>query len=199
MIPELEAAGFLQDVTDEEHITGGYRAPKDAHRFSTAYHIIHDYVSIGDLSNVPIDSNSNVWYKDEWKYIFTECSRVNIALSGLLEYRVKKNASDLSSETHNGKYVLAGIWFVQDVNYALEGYPSGSPSRLPNSDKPGISKHTMGLAVDIDAYWAIPREQRWAPAINNIARRFNLIRPYHNLYIAYADVTIDETWHFERP
>ena len=199
MIPELETAGFLEDVSDQDHITGGYREPKDAHRFSTAYHIIHDHISIEDLADTPSDSDRNVWYKDEWEYLFPECSSVNVVLGGLLEYRVKKNASNLSSETHNGKYVLAGIWFVQDVNYALEGYLSSSPSRLPNTDQPGISKHTTGLAVDIDAYWAIPREQRWAPAINDIARRFNLVRPYHNLDIDYADVTIDETWHFERP
>ena len=49
MIPELESAGFYKDTPDEEHITSGYRDARLAHKLSTAYHIIHDLISIEDL------------------------------------------------------------------------------------------------------------------------------------------------------
>jgi len=84
MIPKLEDAGFYEDTPDQDHISGGYRDPETAHRVSTAYHIIHDLVSIDDLRNVPKDMDGNIWFKDEWKYLFPDCRNVNIVRDWLL-------------------------------------------------------------------------------------------------------------------
>jgi hypothetical protein len=199
MIPELEAAGYLQDTADEDHITGGYRTPAEAHRFSTAYHIIHDLVPVESLENDPTDSDGNIWYREEWEYLFPQCSPLSIALAGLLEYRIKHNASTLASATHNGSFVFAGVWFVADVSYALEGYPRDDVDRLPNSGEPQVSRHVTRQAVDIGNYWAVPLGRRWEQTIDDIARRYNLVRPYNNLLIEYAGVRINEPWHYERP
>jgi hypothetical protein len=39
----------------------------------------------------------------------------------------------------------------------------------------------------------------WSYGIDDIARRHNLIRPYRSLKINYANIVVDEWWHFERP
>lgn len=39
----------------------------------------------------------------------------------------------------------------------------------------------------------------WDPRIDNIARQYNLVRPYRNLKLDYANMIINEWWHFERP
>lgn len=75
----------------------------------------------------------------------------------------------------------------------------GSTSRIPNLEEPPISKHVTGEAVDVGYYWSVPNARRWDQAIDDIARRFNLLRPFHNYILEYADVRIDEPWHYERP
>ncbi len=85
------------------------------------------------------------------------------------------------------------------TNYALEGYATWDPHRLPNSKKPSVSRHTTGEAFDIASegilditVWTQPRGR-----IDEIAAKYNLFRAYHNRYIAYADYTAPEYWHFE--
>ena len=195
MIVELEEAGFLDDQRDQDHITVGYRTPSDAHRFSTAYHIIHNQVSIEALSETPVDHDGNIWFDEDWTFGLYICPP--LVFYQWLEYQIKQNASNLAPETRSG-WTFAGVWLIRDVSYALEGYASSSQSRLPNSTKPGISKHVLGLAVDLD-FSRLAVAELWSPTIDNIARRFNLLRPFHNLYIDYAGEKIDEPWHFERP
>ena len=200
MIPELETAGFYADMPDEEHITAGYRDPKLAHRLSTAYHIIHDLITVDDLKKNPVDLDGTTWYKDEWNYLFPDCPGVNIVIDWLRDVRIKQNASaQVPSEYYNSSFsTWVGIWRIQSPAYALEGYTSGNSSRLPNSNNPTISKHVLGVAVDIGNGLINPNLE-WSQAIDNIARKFNLARPYHQLKIDYANIVIDEWWHFERP
>jgi hypothetical protein len=196
MIPELERAGFYADMPDEEHITSGYRDPELAHRLSTAYHIIHDLISINDLQKNPVDLDGTTWYRDEWKYLFPDCPDINIVIDWLRDRRIKQNASaQVPPEYYNSSFSVGGI---QSPAYALEGYESSDPYRLPNSSSPTISKHTLGVAVDIGVGLINPN-LKWTQEIDDIARKYNLIRPYRQFKIDYANVEIDEWWHFERP
>jgi RHS repeat-associated protein len=199
MIPELEEAGFYEDMTDQEHISGGYRDPRTAHLVSTAYHIIHDHISIDELRETPRDMDGTIWFRDEWKYIFPDCPGLNIASQWLLELRVKQNAANLiPTDYYNSDfYVWVGVWRIKSSPYALEGYPAGDPRRLPNSDNPAISKHVLRQAVDIFIGFS-NQESVWDREIDAIASDFHMVRPYHELYIDYADLTLDEWWHFER-
>ena len=199
MIPELEKAGFYADIPDWEHVTSGYRDPKLAHRLSTAYHIIHDLISVNDLQKNPVDLDGTTWYRDEWKYLFPDCPDINIVIDWLRDRRIKQNASaQIPPEYYNSSFSVGGI---QSPAYALEGYESSDPYRLPNSSSPTVSKHVLGLAVDIGEIGKpISNESvMWDPRIDNIARKFNLSRPYHGLTVSYANIVINEWWHFERP
>ena len=200
MIPELEAAGFYTNMPAENHITVGYRDPKTAHRVSTAFHIIHDFIADSDLEKTSVDLDGTIWYKDEWKYLFPDCDKVNIVSNWLKDLRIKQNASaQISPDYYNSKYyVWDGIFRIKSSAYALEGYASGDPRRLPNSNNPPISKHVLGLAVDIGNGFSNPNLQ-WSSEIDSIAMKYDLIRPYHQLKIDYANVVVDEWWHFERP
>jgi hypothetical protein len=199
MIPELETAGFYADTADEKHITNGYRTPKLAHILSTAYHIIHGLVSVNDLQKNPIDLDGTTWYKDEWKYLVQDCFGINIAWDWLRDRRIKQNASaQVPPEYYNSSFSVGGI---QSPAFALEGYESSDPFRLPNSSSPTISKHALGLAVDIGEIGKPVGDVKnvmWNSEIDDIARKHNLTRPYHDLFIAYANFTVDEWWHFER-
>jgi hypothetical protein len=200
MIPELEAAGFYEDIPDQEHITGGYRDPKIAHRVSTAYHIIHDLISVDDLKKTPRDLDGTIWYKDEWKYLFPECENANIAIAWLEELRIKQNAAARIPAAYYNKdfYVWEGIFRIKSSPYALEGYPSGDSHRPPNSNNPSISKHVLGLAVDI-FNGCENLDLMWSQEIDTIAIKYHLVRPYKDLKIDYANAIINEWWHFERP
>ena len=199
MIPELEEAGFYEDMPDQEHISGGYRNPRTAHLVSTAYHIIHDLISIDELRETPKDMDGTIWFRDEWKYIFPDCPGLNIASQWLLELRVKQNAANLipTDYYHSDFYAWVGVWRIKSSSYALEGYPAGDPRRLPNSDNPAISKHVLRQAVDIFIGFS-NQESVWDREIDDITSDFYMVRPYHELYIDYADFTLDEWWHFER-
>jgi RHS repeat-associated protein len=196
LIPELEEAGIFEDKADWEHITSGYRDPKLAHVLSTAFHIIHGMVSVSDLQKNPIDLDRNVWYRDEWKYLFPDCPGINIVITALRDRRIKQNASaQVPPEYYNSNYSVGGI---KSPAYALEGYESTDAYRLPNSNSPTVSKHVLGIAVDIGDGLINPN-RKWDQKIDDIARKYNLARPYHQLRIDYANVDIDEWWHFERP
>jgi RHS repeat-associated protein len=217
MITDLEDNGFLTQIPDVDHITQGNRTQREAHAFSTAYHILHDFVSIEDLRKTPVDSDRNVWYKPEWDALY--CSAQNIYVDpqlrmqwlGYLDYLIKKNASEYGAQIGGWSgsiYTLYGS--VPDVSYALEGYERSNPKRLPNSSLPGISKHTYGQAADIGRIREIngkPRdipkskEQVWGlpnSDVDRIARRWGLHRPLINgNYAWYTDDEPSEWWHFE--
>jgi RHS repeat-associated protein len=201
LIPDLEKAGFFADISDEDHVTVGYRDQKIAHRVSTAYHILHDLITIDELKETPQDVDGTVWYKEEWNLLFPECDDINIALDWLRDLRIKQNASAQVPPEYNQTRIWFGVLPINSPSYALEGYASGDQHRLPNSDNPPISKHTLGLAVDIgDPGKSISDSNAlWDPKIDEISRKYNLVRPYHNLMIDYANMTINEWWHFERP
>jgi hypothetical protein len=214
MISELEGQGYLTQIPDADHITQGNRTKKQAHQFSTAYHILHDFVSIEDLRKTPIDSDRNVWYKQEWDVFYcsgeypTDPSQVSSF--AYLDYLVKKNASTYGSQIGgwNGS-IFTQFGSIPDVNYALEGYERSDSKRLPNSSLPGISKHTYGQAVDIGRIGEIngkpidilPSELRvWQQPnseVDRIARKWGLSRPLNGNYAWYTDDEPTEWWHFE--
>jgi hypothetical protein len=199
MIRELEVVGYLEDIADQDHISDGYRPRAEAHRISTAYHILHDVVTIDDLRRHPSDLDGTTWYREDWEYLFPACESGD-PLAWLLKLRVKSNAALQVPRTYwnAGETVWVGILPVPSPSYALEGYPAGDVRRLPNTDDPRISKHVLGLAVDVAFGWAVPFSSRWDEKIDSIARDYNLVRPFHNFVVTYANTVIDEFWHFER-
>jgi hypothetical protein len=212
MIAELEDESYLSDIADDMHITEGRRSPARAHKFSTAYHILHDFVSIEDLRKTPKDLDGTIWYKDEWDVLF--CLSQDTSLDpqkrigwlGYLDYLVKKNASDQAgSDIQMGGNISGYIYTlwgrVRDVYYAAEGYAFGDPHRLPNSSYPGVSNHVHGNAVDISQYRL--RKEIWEEQsyteIDRIARKHGLRRPLNSEnYVWYTDDEIQEWWHFEQ-
>jgi RHS repeat-associated protein len=214
MISELEDKEFLTNIPDENHIpdNGGLRSKETAHRWSTAYHILHDFVLIDDLRKNRIDIDGNIWYRDEWDFLYCTALYPNSFLDpqtrllqlGYLDYLIKKNASANAKEIHfRGNisgYIITGFGLVRDVSYALEGYPTGDPFRLPNVSDPAISKHVSGHAVDVSE--GILREDLWGETgyteIDRIAHNHRLKRPLNsNDYVTYTDDEIAEWWHFE--
>lgn len=203
MIRVLEKEHFLKDVPDQDHIGSGIRSNQVAHRWSTAYSIIHDKISITDLRKTPRDLDGNVWYNKNWEFIprDSECHLTPV-LEDLLEYRVKKNASDKADNfLYKGRnpfkgWIKAGLGYVKDVPFALEGYPGNDPKRLPNflsSQNLPMTKHVLGLAVDIEIWGPV---NLWDNRIKDIADKYNLVRPFtENNGKGYPE----EAWHFERP
>lgn len=212
MIAELESEGYLVNVADDAHIRDGRRTPQDAHKYSTAYHILHDFVSIDDLRKTPKDLDNNTWYKEEWDIFYCLSQDVHLdpqkrtGWIGYLDYLVKKNASDLAKDIHMGGnfggYIYTPWGRVRDVYYALEGYIYGDLHRLPNSSYPEVSRHVSGWAVDVSE--DILREDIWLQqgftVIDEIAHKHGLKRPYNNQsYVWYTtENLIAEWWHFER-
>ena len=191
MISDLEDENLLIDLPDQKHVSEGYRPKEKAHILSTAYHIINDYITIDDLRETPVDLDGNVWYKSEWDYL--NCA--GIAGKVLLDVLVNQNA--LSKVPNDAKITRFKIPY--NTTYALEGYPTWDPHRLPNTNSPKVSRHTLGEAFDIGLDGRsnpVPWEQ-FNGKIDGIARRHNLFRAYYNRYIAYADYTAMEWWHFE--
>jgi hypothetical protein len=191
MISELEDEKLLIDLPNEKHISEGFREKGKAHILSTAHHIINDYVSINDLRKTPVDIDGNVWYKPEWDYL--SCAGIAGAL--LLEALVKQNA--LSKVPAEYRVTFYNIPY--NTNYALEGYDKLDPRRLPNIRKPTVSRHTTGEAFDISidgrsnpGLW-----EQSGGKVDEIARKYHLFRAYYHRYIAYANYTAMEWWHFE--
>ena len=207
MISELESKGYLVDIPDLDHIEAAYRFPADAHKFSTAYHILHDFVSIEDLRETPIDADGNVWYKEEWDALY--CSVVyptnapQVSSRSYLDYLVKKNASEKGAAHIGGrnpfkKYIFTPFGWVADVTYALEGYTASNPKRLPNSSLPGISKHVYGQAVDISIGYKDELREMGYTEVDEIASKYKMRRPYNREnYVSYTDDEKAEWWHFE--
>jgi hypothetical protein len=210
MISELEDKSYLKNIPDEDHIpdNGGFRSTEIAHRWSTAYHILHDFVSIEDLRKTPVDSDGHVWYKQEWDAFYcsgsSQIGLPQISPLSYLDYLVKKNASELAKDIRiNGRfsgYIYTLFGRIPDVSYALEGYKAGDPRRLPNVAYPSVSKHVSGLAVDVSV--DILREDIWQQLgyteVDRIAQSHRLKRPLNSSdYVAYTDDEIAEWWHFE--
>ncbi len=67
---------------------------------------------------------------------------------------------------------------------AFEGYPSGDPRRLPNTDNIAMSEHCPGRAVDVKINWR--NGGGWNAMANWVTKKSGLKRPISN-----------EPWHFE--
>jgi hypothetical protein len=211
MISELEDKNYLTDMPDTDHILVGHRSADDAHKFSTAYHILHDLVSIEDLRKTPIDVKGNVWYEEWWDVFYCgyqsqqtfPTDPPQVSSLAYLDYLVKKNASNLVKDETQLPFrpqniIYTSFGFIQDVTYAMEGYPVGDPRRLPNVSLPGISKHVYGQAVDISIGATDKFKETGYTEIDEIASKYQLKRPYNkDDYVAYTDDEIREWWHFE--
>jgi hypothetical protein len=123
---------------DRNPLDGGLRSPKTAHRFSTAYHILHDFVSIEDLRKTPIDADGNIWYKQEWDIYYCLFNNVfldpqkRITWLGYLDFLIKRNASDQVENHISGRfsgYIYTLFGRIPDVSYALEGYTGSDQSK----------------------------------------------------------------------
>jgi len=188
LVERLEMEGFLRKGLD--HITAGGRTPAAAHKFSTAYDIIHNHISLEALQETPVDADGNVWYPHSLPTDLTCLSEYQLIA---LETLVKSNASYISRDTQNRTLICTQYGCFPDVSFALEGYPRGDPRRRPNTDRWPVSKHVYGLAVDVGDNWATT--EYWKPEVDAIANEFDLNRPYFPGNIVEP---IDEYWHFER-
>ena len=194
MIEELEQSGFLKNA----YIIDGVRDPSDAHRFSTAYSIIHDVVSLEAIENTPEDRDRNAWWPPNIPKICIP--HENTALRELLITLIRYNASSLSPETQTNDLVCTSYGCVRDVSFALEGYPRGDVRRLPNTDSLDVTKHVTGLAVDVGG-WKCAVFGRffcvdeWDRRVDEIAGEFRLFRPF---YPGNPRDFPPESWHFER-
>ncbi len=191
MISELEDENLLKDIPDQKHVAEAFRNKEKAHILSTAHHIINDFVTIDDLRATPVDMDNNVWYRPEWDYFYCAGPGGRFILNML----VKLNA--LSKVPND--YRTTRFKIPYNTLYALEGYASWDPHRLPNITNPNVSKHTIGEAFDIsgDGRTNPAQWEQFNGRIDDIAKNNNLYRAYFNRYIAYADYTAMEWWHFE--
>ena len=188
MIAELEMEGFLIDGD----INSGYRSSSDAHRFSTAYHILHEDISLNDIMTTPVDQDGNRWWPEN---VFECIPEENDALKEILKTLVFYQASNNSPETQYG-LVCTDYGCVPDVTFAYEGYEIGDPRRLPNKSNVHVSKHVKRLAVDIVDWKNTGDYIVWNPRVNTIARKYNLVSPFHP---GNRDNYPEEFWHFEHP
>jgi len=213
MIEELEDAGYLKEMPNENHIPedGGFRTTQTAHRWSTTYHILHDFVTIEDLRKTPVDTDGNIWYKEEWDSFYclsqselVEPSYYRSIWLGYVDFLVKKNASNNASEIHLGGrisgYLYTAFGRIRDVTYALEGYMATDSRRLPNTPHAEVTRHVSGLAVDVSI--GILLDDIWKQVayteIDRIAHNNRLKRPLNtNNYVEYTDDENPEWWHFE--
>jgi RHS repeat-associated protein len=192
-IAELEGEGYLTNLPDAMHISSGRRTDREAHKFSTVYHILHDFVSIDDLRKTPKDLDGNIWYKEEWDVHYCAYKnsnldpRIRTVARGYLDYLIKRNASNQTPYHLKGRLkgtIYTPYGSIMDVAYGLEGYEAGDPKRLPNSSYPGLSRHVSGWAVDIGGLDDVKQIDIWTEqktsAIDKIAYKHGLHRPYNN-------------------
>jgi len=157
---------YLQSLGINCKITKFLRKKRTAHRWSTAHHIVFGKVSIGALRRLEDgrDRDGFQWYKPEWD----DGSDDSTSANSIEE--IRQNAITLGAP---------------NTEYALEGYGSKDPARLPNLGDIPISKHVYGLAIDVLVDWS-QFGGAWSQHARETVSQFGLIRPVP-----------DEPWHFE--
>lgn len=163
--------------------TSGCRPKKKAHRLSTGYHIINNFVTLPQLqSRLPVgpgdpgseyhDVDGNLWYQRGWTVEQT-----------------KANAKDI--------YVSSGG--TPDVPLAYEGYEAGDPRRDPNTkdpQKPIVSAHTRGQAIDLSRRNVVWIKDTWDAEHERVINSYGLHRPVDKSSPYGSDAA--EYWHYEK-
>lgn len=135
-----------------------YRAPKLAHRWSTAFSICNGDIDLGTLRQRldGRDDDGNIWLSPDW-----DCAK-NAQASAASCPLVLSNARKLAAP---------------GVAYAREGYQSRNSRRWPNRVDIPVSDHVYGTAIDLNVAWSRLGDP-WSKEANTLIERFGLFRPY---------------------
>ena len=138
-------------------ITQHYRSRKQAHKWSTAYHIASGHITLGALRMLKNgkDKDGNIWYESDWDDVRLDNELTKIP-KNILENAMNKS---------------------RKMNYAEEGYESNSPYRAPNLASIPVSKHVNGKAIDLYVDWP-QLGGAWSEEAEKIISKFGLIRPH---------------------
>jgi len=173
-LTELVQRRYMENI----RIVQIFRPPEEAHRYSTAYSIQQHRVDPQVLQDHPIDLDGNVWLKDGWRYGHYQSEQCvdepALCAATMFNAGLKGAWSDFTCE---------GLYCYPMANLAHEGYPHGDPRRLPNNDSVPMSKHVIGMAIDIEGNWLI---NAWSREVDILAAEYGFSRPIAN-----------EHWHFE--
>lgn len=138
-----------QHVDDDIVLLEGMRDARKAHRWSTAYAIRNDQISIETLKKLPggRDADGNRWY-----------------VEGETPAQIRRRAADLGLNSPSTP--------------AAEGYPRGDSKQFPNEWDDGISNHLIGKAIKVSIPWTTEKAgQLIDPIANEIIKKFGLQRP----------------------
>lgn len=138
-----------QHVDDDIVLLEGMRDARKAHRWSTAYAIRNDQISIETLKKLPggRDADGNRWY-----------------VEGETPAQIRRRAADLGLNSPSTP--------------AAEGYPRGDSKQFPNEWDDGISNHLIGKAIKVSIPWTTEKAgQLIDPIANEIIKKLGLQRP----------------------
>lgn len=176
----------------------GMRSAKDAHLFSTAYHIYEGLVPLSSLQSLPDgkDIDLNVWYKKEWETYSPAMGFDRAATEAEIMERAKDHALNASPRTQikeNWGFSIVGLTFAE------EGYESDDPKRAPNLKSVPVSVHTTGNAIDLQGIQWSEFGGAWSDEAIAFVASFGLWRPFNSETAGSPDNPRGavEDWHFE--
>ena len=109
----------------------------------------------------------------------------------------QSNMDPLDQAQANIEFIVSGMmascaasaWGPPQGAQASEGYPTGHPSRRPNTREVGVSNHCGGEAIDITFPFVF---NYYDPIVDAVAIQFGLYRPVKD------SGRSPEHWHYER-
>ncbi len=205
----------MQDLEDHNYVQPGwyrtaqFRTRDQAHRWSTAYHILNDKITLTKLKSLSDgrDLDGNIWFKEEWEDICRSLLAyppTETTLNACLSEATKWNASNnIASDYPNRSLVVCGAltglcW--ASLSYAREGYEPGDVYRLPNIlDGTALptSKHVYGLAVDVACRITNGLKDERDPRFDALAAKHGVYRPFTRDRYQCGEIPQEESWHFE--
>ena len=178
----------------------GCRTKRQAHRWSTAFHILIGDIPLkklqeilppelkdadgkqkNDKSNDEVrDEDNNVWYRRGWSREDTEA-----------------NARKLYDNGKNKKPPAFEGYDVKDERRA-----PNIPSNSINPNRPPLSKHVFGEAMDVGTFWNSSidggKGDEWSDLANATVEKFFLNRPLNRSDpYGYGEDGV-ENWHYEK-
>jgi len=134
-----------------------FRSRKTAHRWSTAYQIVHGSITLGHLRQLKngTDQDGSTWYQREWDPGGPDEEYARVSEP------IQSNAVKLGGP---------------GLKYAEEGYGPHDPRRPPNFNSIPISKHVHGAAIDCVLSWR-KLGGPWSARTEQLVARFGLQRP----------------------
>jgi len=157
----------------------GMRSKKEAHKWSTAWHIRNNRISLSKLKGLKDgkDEDGILWYDKAADNVYKESK----GEGGEKPKKVLDEAETMKKIQTRAR----GYW---KGAYAAEGYKKGDSKRNPNGNGANVSNHTIGEAIDISLKYKI---NAFDPIIDALSLAFGLYRPV-------KEGSQAESWHFER-